>query len=153
MRLGPGELLDVQTPLSTSASVPVLSRVSLAPFRFGGTAMVEPRREASVQTDLEVLVAAAAEAHRQGGGARPRRPWLEMVESVEFCDVVSDPPGDGAIPLAMADDPDRQRHTVTSWNPAEGHLALLGAVGSGRSPGLRLRGRREVDPAAVRPDD
>jgi DNA segregation ATPase FtsK/SpoIIIE, S-DNA-T family len=42
----------------------------------------------------------------------------------------------GVVPLGLADEPERQRHVVTGWDPAGGHLALFGTVGSGTTTAL-----------------
>ena len=136
VRLGPGELVTVQTPLSTAVSIDGGSTVRLAPFLFGETATIEPCASPDVATDLDALVEATCRAHHGSGGRPPRRPWLDMVGSVELGRLVGEASGPG-IPLALADDPDHQRHAVASWDPVDGHLALLGAVGSGTSTALR----------------
>jgi len=46
------------------------------------------------------------------------------------------------IPLAVGDDPDRQRRTALGWAPATGSVVVLGAVGSGVSTTLVSVGAR-----------
>ncbi|WP_189670368.1 FtsK/SpoIIIE domain-containing protein [Promicromonospora soli] len=38
--------------------------------------------------------------------------------------------------LALGDDPDRQRRTTVTWDPGDGHLAILGRARSGRTTAL-----------------
>ncbi|MCF4120094.1 hypothetical protein L1785_03800 [Antribacter sp. KLBMP9083] len=42
----------------------------------------------------------------------------------------------GSVPLALGDLPDEQRRAVVAWNPADGHLAVVGRVRSGRTTAL-----------------
>jgi S-DNA-T family DNA segregation ATPase FtsK/SpoIIIE len=89
-------------------------------------------------SDLERLVAAAAEAARLSGLAEPRKPWpdelpalvtldgLEAEAAGETAAVV----GSGA-PFALADEPDRQRRALFSWSPTSGNLFACGVSGSG----------------------
>ncbi|PFG44103.1 S-DNA-T family DNA segregation ATPase FtsK/SpoIIIE [Isoptericola jiangsuensis] len=44
------------------------------------------------------------------------------------------------LPLALGDDPDRQRRTAVEWDPTDGHLAVVGRARSGRSTTLRALG-------------
>jgi len=47
--------------------------------------------------------------------------------------VADDSPG---LPLALGDDPDRQRRTVVRWDPDTGHLGVVGRARSGRTTAL-----------------
>lgn len=140
VRRGPGDVEVVQTALSTAVASPRERRtgVRLLPFTVGATPL-DQRIEgtASGPSDLARLVDAVVDAAVLRGGAAPRRPWLPMLpEHVELADVLARERGAVPVPLALADDPDRQRQVVVGWNPAEGHLALFGMVGSGTTTGL-----------------
>jgi S-DNA-T family DNA segregation ATPase FtsK/SpoIIIE len=154
VRLGPGEVVAVQTPLSTAAA-PSGQRtgVRLAPFRFGLLASDPPPVGAGSDgaTDLTRLVAAARGAFEASGAAPPREPWLEMLaDEVPLADLLADLPADGGsgggaapgpgralVPFALADEPEHQRRAPAGWRPDEGHLAVFGMVGSGTTTALR----------------
>ena len=87
-------------------------------------------------------IARATAAHP--GSAPPRRPWLDPLPDRLALDELAalassgDDAGPRATPpeeylLGLSDDPDRQRREVAVWRPADGHLLVLGAPGSGRS--------------------
>ena len=94
------------------------------------------------------VAAILAAAH---GHAAPTAPWLpELPPTVLLRDLPPDddpcppeddhcPPEDdpGAIPLALADVPERQCREVVRWKPAHGHLLVIGEPGSGRTEALR----------------
>jgi S-DNA-T family DNA segregation ATPase FtsK/SpoIIIE len=84
-------------------------------------------------SDLDRLVDAVVAAFQAGGQAPPRRPWLPMLADTHPLADLRGLPADrpGAVPFALADDPDHQRQVAVGWVPAEGHLALFGMVGSG----------------------
>ncbi|MEU8242692.1 FtsK/SpoIIIE domain-containing protein [Actinoplanes missouriensis] len=135
VRLGPGEVVPIQTALVTTASgggddAPV----AVTPFVFGAAA--EPRTPAMVEspsrTDLARLVDAVAEA--AGGLPAPHRPWPEPLTA--DLDLATLPPSDSQAVAALADDPDNQRQHPIGWDPADGNLLLLGITGSGTTTTL-----------------
>jgi DNA segregation ATPase FtsK/SpoIIIE, S-DNA-T family len=152
VRLGPGEVVAVQTPLSTAAAPDDRpTGVRLAPFTFGRRASAPPPVGAGSDgaTDLTRLVAAARDAFASSGAPAPRRPWLEMLpEEVHLGDLLAGPlaaaPLDAAagrphpplVPFAVADEPEHQRRAAAGWRPDEGHLAVYGMVGSGTTTTL-----------------
>ncbi len=138
VRLGSGEVVPVQTPLASATTAPAGSHIELRSFTFGpatdpGTAPPGPGA-----TDLELIVDACCKAAEPLDLPRPRSPWLPMLDSkIELASLLDDcPDHDRAILVGLADDPARQRQEPAWWLPAEGHLALLGKVGSGTSSGL-----------------
>jgi DNA segregation ATPase FtsK/SpoIIIE, S-DNA-T family len=140
VRLGPGDVTLVQTPLSTASSPPRRrTAVRLGPFPFAPRLpAVDVGPGASGPSDLDRLVTTIGEAFARSGGATPRRPWLEMLpERVHLTDLLeaaSD--GTGGAVLGLADDPDHQRQIPTAWDPADGHLGIFGMVGSGTTTAL-----------------
>ncbi|MGH9120024.1 MAG: FtsK/SpoIIIE domain-containing protein, partial [Acidimicrobiales bacterium] len=148
VRLGPNEVVAIQTALSTGARneaswVPV----DVAPFVYGP----QPRpaeapptadggrddRSAVEVTDLAVLVATITEAFDRSGRPEPRRPWPDPLPTEIDLDGLIDgamaaADGDlGYVPLALADDPDSQRQYPTGWRMVDGNLLVYGLVGSG----------------------
>jgi S-DNA-T family DNA segregation ATPase FtsK/SpoIIIE len=155
VRLGPSELDPIQTALVTG---PALA-AELAPVRvrpFTPLTDVEPERgvgedgkAAPNESSLDLLVAAAAEAHADV--APPRRPWLEplapvveleaMLREIRDAEQARVMPfaGDSGnvVPLALADDPAAQAQYPAGWNLDAGNLLVTGIGGSGTTTALR----------------
>lgn len=136
-RLGPTDVIGVQTALSTASSARAdVAPISLAPFRFGPqTSVAAPVASADddAPTDLARLVGAANQAFLLSGQASPRRPWLEMMpEQVSLRQVMRQlDEGSEGVPIGLLDDPEHQVQAPVAWNPDEGHLFYSGMVGSG----------------------
>jgi len=94
-------------------------------------------------TDLEQLVAAAAEAARLEGLAPSRRPWPETLpELLSLDELVAEAGGAAAVRVgagpayALADDPDHQRRALFAWSPVLGNSFVCGVAGSGTTDTL-----------------
>lgn len=85
-------------------------------------------------------VAAAVEA----ASDRPSAPvpWLPALPLVVGVDEVEAGPG---VALAVADLPEEQRRAAVRWDPAGGHLLVMGGPGSGRSTTLVTVGLGALD--------
>jgi DNA segregation ATPase FtsK/SpoIIIE, S-DNA-T family len=163
VRLGPGEVVAIQTALSTgSRQEAALAPVDVAPFVYGpaprpassppppgvGAALAGGQPDADVGkeggTDLSVLVAAIRDAFARTGRPHPRRPWPDPLPGDVDLDRLIDraledagtqhPPG--FVPLALADDPDAQTQYPTGWSAADGNLIVYGIGGSGTTTTL-----------------
>ncbi len=161
VRLGPGEVVAIQTALSTgprreAAPAPV----DVAPFVYGpaprsATVLAPPDLGPLVpgaragvttdgDTDLSVLVAAIRDAFARTGRPPPRRPWPDPlpgdVDLDELIDGVADDLDGGhapeLVPLGLADDPDAQTQYPMGWTPADGNLIVYGIGGSGTTTTL-----------------
>jgi S-DNA-T family DNA segregation ATPase FtsK/SpoIIIE len=134
VRLGPGEVVPIQTALVTTVSgggddAPV----SVSPFVFGEAPPRTPGiLETSGRTDLARLVDAVAEA--AAGMPAPHRPWPEPLTGE--IDLATLPPSDAQAVVALADDPGNQRQLPVGWDPADGNLLLFGITGSGTTTTL-----------------
>ncbi len=149
VRLGPGELVPIQTALvSTVTPAGVPGGIELAPFQFpdsssnGGPATADDPDPASAASDLERIVAAAAAAY--GERDPQRRPWLAPLPAdVEFGALLARGtarPLAGerglVVPFALADDPPAQAQYPIGWNLDAGNLLLFGIGGSGTTTAL-----------------
>ncbi|MBI2708946.1 MAG: FHA domain-containing protein [Actinobacteria bacterium] len=163
-RLGPGEVVPIQTALSTGvARSGGHHPVEVRPFRFGPqppalATRTDAADPATAPTDLELLVEAMAAAHHSTGRARPRQPWPEPLPAEVDLDEIlrwaeagtGTGPGAGTgpgrgrgfaapgvlLPVALADDPDAQSQYPAGWTPSEGNLLLVGLAGSGTTTAL-----------------
>ncbi|PVU82136.1 hypothetical protein DDP54_02930 [Cellulomonas sp. WB94] len=85
------------------------------------------------------------------GVPAPTPPWLPALPErvrVEEIDALPLEPGvDPArtIPLALGDLPSEQRRAAVRWDPAAGHLLVLGGPGSGRTTALRTVAAGAID--------
>jgi S-DNA-T family DNA segregation ATPase FtsK/SpoIIIE len=136
VRLGPGEVVPIQTALVTCVTAAAEdSPVAVAPFTFAAAAP-DPAvadRPVEARTDLARLVDAIAEA--AADLPAPRRPWPEPLgRDVDLAALRPDP--ERAI-VALADDPGRQEQYPIGWDPAEGNLLMLGIGGSGTTTTLQ----------------
>jgi DNA segregation ATPase FtsK/SpoIIIE, S-DNA-T family len=163
VRLGPGEVVAIQTALSTgSRQEAALAPVDVAPFVYGpapraassppppglGAAPTGAQADADVamegDTDLSVLVAVIRDAFARTGRPQPRRPWPDPLPGDVDLDRLIDraledadtqhPPG--FVPLALADDPDAQTQYPMGWSVADGNLIVYGIGGSGTTTTL-----------------
>jgi S-DNA-T family DNA segregation ATPase FtsK/SpoIIIE len=156
VRLGPSEIDPIQTALVTGPALAAeLAAVRVRPF----APLAETRIQATAGDDgkagpgessLDLLVAAAAEAHADAPPAR--RPWLEplaLVVELEQMFAELREAGEGArllpfageggftIPLALLDDPAAQAQYPAGWNLEAGNLLISGIGGSGTTTALR----------------
>jgi S-DNA-T family DNA segregation ATPase FtsK/SpoIIIE len=149
VRLGPSELVPVQTALVTAAtSDGPATAVTVAPFHAfelssGRPVDAEPEDDGPAPlSDLQRLVGAAREA--AAPDQPPRRPWLPpLPDDIELDWLLSlGPPraiaGDfgSVIPLALADDPEAQAQYPLGWNLGAGNLLMYGIGGSGTTTAL-----------------
>ncbi len=157
VRLGPGEVVAIQSALSTgSRNEAALAHVDVAPFAYGpvpryeapplsppGSAEPEAPEGTAEETDLAVLVGAIDAAFARTGRPMPRRPWPDPLPGDLDLDAVIDEAVaaaggrlPGFVPLAVADDPDAQTQYPIGWSPAEGNLVAYGLGGSGTTTTL-----------------
>jgi S-DNA-T family DNA segregation ATPase FtsK/SpoIIIE len=94
-------------------------------------------------TDLEKLVAAAAEAAQIQGLKVPRRPWPDTLpEVLAQAELIAEAGGEGAARIGvgpaygLADVPDRQCRALYCWSPVLGNAFVCGVAGSGTTETL-----------------
>ena len=140
-RLGPSEVVPIQTALVTGVSQKDHGRVDVAPFLFARRPHPpKPTRASGEATasDLERIVAATRAAFQAARMSAPRRPWPEPLPAELPLDSVADPQAAkaGTAVVALADDPDTQSQYPVGWNLQAGNLLLFGLVGSGTTTTL-----------------
>ncbi len=156
VRLGPSELIPVQTALVTGVTQTGESTaVAMAPFGLDGdhdgasgaraNGATEAGAESAAQpSDLKRLVTAAQQAFAAVSETPPRRPWLPpLPNEVALERLLELGParplaGDRGlvVPFALADDPEAQAQYPAGWNMDAGNLLLYGIGGSGTSTTL-----------------
>jgi len=128
LRLGPDELVVFQTA-STADALPrragrlLVEPASCVTARTHGADGSPPARGPSV---LEHLVEAIGAAALMVGAAPPHRPWIDALPAVVHRRDLGD-----ACAIGLLDDPAGQRRRPLGWDPGDGNLLLVGAVGSG----------------------
>jgi DNA segregation ATPase FtsK/SpoIIIE, S-DNA-T family len=162
VRLGPSELVPVQTALVTgSTPVGQSAAVVAAPFAPAGAGRLEEGdndRSEPGRSDLQRLLAAAQSAWVDAPA--PRRPWLPPLAadiSLDWLLELGAPrglAGEGGttVPFALADDPEAQAQYPVGWNLNAGNLLLYGIGGSGTTTALAtlaLALADTTDPAQV----
>jgi S-DNA-T family DNA segregation ATPase FtsK/SpoIIIE len=141
VRLGPGEVVPVQSALSTAVGGGgPATGVGVRPFCFGPGAVLTTagtQAEGGPASDLARLVEAVSAAFSVSGRPAPRRPWLEpLAGDLDLVQIVSSGTGPGLVPFALVDDPEGQRQFPTGWRPEDGNLLMYGIVGSGTTTAL-----------------
>lgn len=101
-------------------------------------------------TDQQRMVAVLGTAARQARIPAPRRPWLNELDPIYPLQSLPVSRGAG-LPVGLFDEPERQRQSVALFNPdADGHMAVFGTGGSGKTVVLRtLAAAAASDPAGV----
>lgn len=141
LRLGaapPVPLQCAHTSAPVEAGPPLVRRAPAWPLR-PGVVRPEPAHTAPdgpVPGTGAVLADIARRAASTLGHVAGAPPWLPPLP--RRATVTDLPPAgrrDGLV-LALGDDPAGQRRTTVAWDPAEGHLAVLGRARSGRTTAL-----------------
>lgn len=146
VRRGPGEVELVQSALSTAvASAGPTQLLEVVAFRCTPTdpPVATTATDDNTPSDLHQLVEVVREAFVASGADAPRQPWLpvlpdevpyEQLPSIDLDETQRS--GLGVVPLGMVDKPSQQRQSPMGWDTADGHLALIGMVGSGTTTAL-----------------
>ena len=139
-RFGPGELVAFQSALVTG-STPRCS-TGLRIGRVGPVGPVGPVGSRPIpasgdqHSDLDSVVEAVRAAHHNLGGAEPRSPWPVPLPSEVAATRLAEAAGPGRPAAWLVDDPVRQRQFPDGWQPADGHLVVIGGPGSGTTTTL-----------------
>ncbi|MDQ3932399.1 MAG: FtsK/SpoIIIE domain-containing protein, partial [Actinomycetota bacterium] len=142
VRLGPGEVVPIQTALVTGVTREDATPVEVLPFRFGPQPPKAPQPAAEVTaetpSDLTRIVTAVRGAFDAASMRPPRQPWPPPLPTDLPLGplIASAAPPSGTVPVALADDPDAQAQYPTGWKWEEGNLLLYGLGGSGTTTTL-----------------
>ncbi|MGH9281900.1 MAG: FtsK/SpoIIIE domain-containing protein, partial [Acidimicrobiales bacterium] len=146
VRLGASDVFPFQAALVTGVTRKEdTTAIGVSRFVFGPEPLVRDELPGAAKpaapegpSDLERLVAAAAEAARLDDLAESRRPWPEELPTlVPLASLAEEAGGPGAAmvgagaPFALADEPDRQRRALYAWTPTAGNFFVCGVAGSG----------------------
>ncbi len=148
-KTGPGRLAAFQSAYAGGWTTreTELSDIQVAELRFGGENRWEdtsaPASVAAGQqrdlgpNDQQRLVAAMRGAHALATIPDPRRPWLDELAPVYDLSKLRQRT-DAELLLGVADVPERQEQTTQYFHPdIDGHLAIFGTSGSGKTTVLR----------------
>lgn len=149
-KTGPGRLIEFQSGYAGgwTDDEPAEVVVTVSELRFGSEVVWEREQfgdpnvlDADLGPNDQVrLVQTCVSAAERARVPAPRRPWLDEIPSI--VDLSSLPtPSDAEIPLGTVDRPEAQRQDTTSFLPdRDGHMAVFGTSGSGKSAVLRTLG-------------
>ncbi|WP_448655432.1 FtsK/SpoIIIE domain-containing protein [Microbacterium lacticum] len=146
-KTGPGRMTLFQSAYSGGWSLRAEpeAAVEIRPFRLGDApAWEKPQTgEASDETedlgpnDQQLLVARFGDAAELARIAPPRRPWLDELATT-FDQTKLSQRSDARLVLGVVNVPERQDQVPFFFEPdSEGHLAIFGTGGSGKSVALR----------------
>ncbi|CAN5327542.1 FtsK/SpoIIIE domain-containing protein [soil metagenome] len=149
-KTGPGRVTAFQSAYvgGFTRRGPERAAVKVAELRFGAevvweSRVIDPRSvmpDESGPNDESRLVSTIMAAAQAGELPAPRRPWLdELRTEYDLADLPHST--DAALPFGIADIPERQVQEPVFFRPdTDGHLAVFGSGGSGKSALLRSIG-------------
>ncbi len=145
-KTGPGRLSQFQSGYAGgwTSREPERADIEVAELRFGGELRWEEQGRPEVEerrdlgpTDQQRLVRSIVGAHGLAGIPAPRRPWLDELARVYDLSRLRQR-SDADLLLGVADAPERQEQAPVYFHPdVDGHLAVYGTGGSGKSALLR----------------
>lgn len=138
-----GDLVEFQSArvagrrMDLAADAPSV-RVVPAPLGTLASFNLAPEREEVpvVQSDLGAILAGAASAAKQSGWHGSAIPWPDELPRVVPLASVLGVPEASAVPLGLADIPERQHQEVVSLGPADEQVLLVGGTRSGAGEAL-----------------
>ncbi|AYG03076.1 FtsK/SpoIIIE domain-containing protein [Gryllotalpicola protaetiae] len=147
-KTGPGRLAGFQSAYAGGWTTrePERADIQVAELRFGGenrwedssapASVVDHQRDLG-PNDQQRLVQTMIGAHRLAAIPDPRRPWLDELAPVYDLSKLRQRT-DAELLLGVADVPEQQEQTTQYFRPdADGHLAVFGTSGSGKTTVLR----------------
>ena len=148
-KTGPGRLTPFQSGYAGGWTTrePDRARIEVAELRFGAELRWDPPKvEESTDdadpgpTDQQRMVRTIIEGTQRAGIPAPRRPWLDELALAYDLSLLRQRT-DTELVLGVSDLPEHQQQRTAYFRPdADGHLALFGTGGSGKSTVLRTLG-------------
>ncbi|VXB80995.1 FtsK/SpoIIIE domain-containing protein [Plantibacter sp. T3] len=145
-KTGPGRLSIFQSGYAGgwTSDEPKRSDIEVRELRFGGETRWEEPRAADAEeerdlgpTDQQRLVASIIAAADRASIPAPRRPWLDELAPVYDLSKLRQR-SDAELLIGVADLPDSQEQRPVYFRPdVDGHIAVFGTGGSGKSTVLR----------------
>ncbi|PRY68116.1 S-DNA-T family DNA segregation ATPase FtsK/SpoIIIE [Glaciihabitans tibetensis] len=145
-KTGPGRLQQFQSGYAGgwTSREPEQSEIDIAELRFGGETVWEhPRDETGDEerdlgpTDQQQLVTSIVGAAKVARIPAPRRPWLDELAPVRSLAPLLTAT-DSSLVFGVADVPTQQQQQPVGFSPdVDGHIAIYGTGGSGKSVVLR----------------
>ncbi|AWB87218.1 FtsK/SpoIIIE domain-containing protein [Mycetocola zhujimingii] len=144
-KTGPGRLMKFQSGYAGGWTTKEIDRpdIDVAELKFGGeTRWEEPNSTQTEEKDLgptdqQRLVASLITAASSAGIPAPRRPWLDEIASIYDLGLLRQR-SDTDLLLGVSDLPDIQQQKPVYFQPdVDGHIAIFGTGGSGKSAALR----------------
>ncbi|MCU1423424.1 MAG: phosphopeptide-binding protein [Microbacteriaceae bacterium] len=145
-KTGPGRLTQFQAAYAGgwTSRQPDRPGVDVAQLRFGTESRWEEPQQPGQEetgslgpTDQQRLVSRIIEASASAGIEPPRRPWLDELAAVYELGKLRQRT-DTELVLGVADVPDHQQQQPVYFQPdVDGHIAIYGTGGSGKSTALR----------------
>ncbi|MHA7985450.1 FtsK/SpoIIIE domain-containing protein [Rathayibacter sp. CAU 1779] len=155
-KTGPGRLAQFQSGYAGGWTTrePERAGIEVAELRFGSELKWEEAKTADVveqrdlgPTDQQRLVASMIGAQQLARIPSPRRPWLDELAAVYDLGLLRQRT-DSELLLGVSDVPQQQEQIPVYYQPdVDGHLAIVGTGGSGKSAVLRTL----ADAAAITP--
>jgi len=130
LRLGPDELIELQTATCTQPLVEVTTDIEVVGVGLPTTEGDRPARPSELRQTCDAVIEAATSS----GWDAPHRPWIEPLPTELTADEVAQEIGTTA--LGLVDDPDGQCRRALDWTPDDGSLALVGSYRSGTTTTL-----------------
>ncbi|MGQ0616286.1 MAG: FtsK/SpoIIIE domain-containing protein [Acidimicrobiia bacterium] len=163
VRLGAGEMVEVQAALATGPAPASGPAVRVTPFGLSPATVAGDEGPAELDVtagdiervdsqgedegadhDLATLVSGCRAAFALSGAPPPRRPWTDPLPAAVDLDSIIDAGAahddDGLAAFTLADDPDHQRRLLGGWRLGAGNLLVVGIPGSGASTALAAAG-------------
>jgi S-DNA-T family DNA segregation ATPase FtsK/SpoIIIE len=141
LRLGPDELIVFQAARCTGPVVlddrGLVVRHPISTSTSTSTTGADASPESTGESELELAVATIRIAARLAGIEPPHQPWIDVLPANLPPSAVDETVG--AIPhdaVGLIDVPSEQGRMPLRWERERGHLALVGAVGSGTTSTL-----------------
>jgi DNA segregation ATPase FtsK/SpoIIIE, S-DNA-T family len=139
-RTGHGELTEIQVAYAGGSTPQGTDRRAIRVRRLDDAGLLDlPAARLGGDSDLRLVVEAAAAAARARGLERPSSPWLPPLPALLLLETLPEPERPDAVALVgLLDEPERQTQRPLALDfEAEGSVLVYGTSGSGKTALLR----------------